>query len=217
MRLSLPLSLFTVLLSLTASLSSAQQASLAGSVVDTSGASVAHVQITLALNGRAPDQVTNSAENGSFSFLAVPPGSYQLSFSAKGLAVKTISGELHSGETANLPPVELAVKKLTTEVSVTQTQSEIAEAQLKAEEKQRIGGIIPNYYVVYSHDAAPLDVKQKAELTGRLFIDPYVFLANGIGAAVDQARNTNKGFGQGLQGYGKRLGAPMPTSLPALA
>jgi hypothetical protein len=90
---------------------------------------------------------------------------------------------------------------------VTQTQEEIAEVQLKAEEKQRIGGIIPNYYVVYNHNAAPLNVRQKGELTGKLFIDPYVFLANGIGAGIDQARNSNKGFGQGMQGYGKRLGA----------
>lgn len=207
MRFFLPSVLFSVLLGLTAGISSAQQASIVGSVVDTTGASVAHVQVTLALNGRAADQVTQSADNGSFSFSNVPPGSYQLSFAAKGFALKTIPGELHPGETANLPPVSLAVGKLTTEVVVTQTQAEIAEAQIKAEEKQRLGGIIPNYFVVYNHDAAPLNVKQKAELTWKLFIDPYVVLSNGIGAAVDQARNANKGFGQGLQGYGKRLGA----------
>lgn len=204
MRLFLLPALWTVLLSHT---SNAQQATVAGTVVDTTGASVAHVQVKLALNGRAADQMTQSADNGSFSFANVSPGPYQLSFTAKGFALKTISGELHPAETVTLPPVALAVEKLTTEVVVTQTRAEIAEAEIKAEEKQRIGGIIPNYYVVYDHDAPPLDVKQKAELTGKLFIDPYLFLSNGISAGVGQAFHTNKGFGQGLKGYAKRYGA----------
>jgi hypothetical protein len=32
---------------------------------------------------------------------------------------------------------------------------EMAAEQVKAEEQQRIFGIIPNFYVVYDHDAAP--------------------------------------------------------------
>jgi hypothetical protein len=36
---------------------------------------------------------------------------------------------------------------------------EMAAEQVKAEEQQRIFGIIPNFYVVYDHDAAPLTTK----------------------------------------------------------
>jgi hypothetical protein len=54
-----------------------------------------------------------------------------LSFSATGFASKTIAGELHAGETLNLPQTALAIDTLATEVNVTQTQAELAEAQSK--------------------------------------------------------------------------------------
>jgi carboxypeptidase family protein len=197
---------FIALLSI-APLAFCQQGTISGMVVDTTGASVEHAQVKLLLDGRAPDQVTQSSHNGNFSFANVLPGRYHLSFTAKGFAFKTVEGDLHPAEALSLPPIALNLDKLTTEVNVTQTQTEMAESQIKAEEKQRLIGIIPNYFVTYEPNAAPLNVKQKAELTWKLFVDPYVFLANGIGAGIDQARNTNKGFGQGAQGYGKRLGA----------
>ncbi len=198
--------LFIALLAV-APLALGQQGTLSGTVVDTSGASIAHVQVTLTLAPPAPDQTTESAADGAFSFSNVIPGPYRLSFTAKGFTAKTIAGDLKPGEALTLPQTALVVAKLTTEVDVTQTRAEIAEAQIKSEEKQRLAGIIPNYFVVYDRNAAPLDVKQKAELTWRTFFDPYVFLTTGVGAGIDQARDNYKGFGQGAQGYAKRYGA----------
>ena len=198
-RLILPLVL--------AHLALCQQASITGTVVDATGASVAHVEIKLLLDGRAPDQTTHSSDDGEFSFSDVAPGPYRLSFIVKGFAPQTITGDLRAAQTLDLPPTALAVDKLITEVIVTQTQAEIAEAQIKAEEKQRLIGIAPNFFVTYDHNAVPLTVQQKAELTWKTLLDPYVFITNGIGAGIEQARNANKGFGQGAQGYGKRYGA----------
>ena len=204
-----PLSYVTLLIALLSSafVTFAQQGTIAGTVVDTTGSSVAHASVRLLLGGRAPDQETQSADNGAFSFANVPPGPYHLSFSAKGFAAKTTDGELHAGEALALPQTVLSLDRLTTEVTVTQTQAEIAEAQIKTEEQQRLLGVLPQFFVTYDHNAVPLTTKQKAELSWKTFTDPYSLLINGIGAGVDQARNTNKGFGQGAQGYAKRYGA----------
>jgi hypothetical protein len=68
-------------------------------------------------------------------------------------------------------------------------------------------GVIPNFYVTYVPDAAPLTPKQKYHLAARLNIDPaYIVTAAGV-AGVQQARNEFSGYGQGAQGYAKRFGA----------
>ncbi len=184
-----------------------QQGSIAGTVVDTSGASVASAQVKLSIEGRGSDRETKAGAGGEFTFADVTPGPYKLSFTAKGFAVKTIAGELPAGESANLPPVALAVDAVNTEVNVTQTQVELAQAQIKVQEQQRLVGLVPNFFTSYDRDAQPLNAKQKLELAGKTWLDPSSFVINGIIAGVQQAENTHKGFGQGAQGYAKRYGA----------
>jgi hypothetical protein len=181
--------------------------SLSGILVDTSDASIARAQVKLSLEGRGPDRETQSSDSGEFSFAEVSPGTFRLSFTAKGFASKTISGELHAGEALTLPNTALEVDSPTTEINVTQTRVEIAEAQIKVEEKQRLLGIIPNFFVSYDKDAEPLTAKQKLELTTKTWFDPSSFVIGGVIAGLWQAENTHKGFGQGAQGYAKRYGA----------
>jgi hypothetical protein len=185
----------------------AQQASIGGTVVDPSGASVAHAQIKLSLAGRAPDQETQAGDNGEFLFSNVAAGAYRLTFSANGFATKTIAGELLAAQTLNLPQTTLAIDRLVTEVSVTQTEAEIAQQQIRVEEQQRLVGIVPNFFVSYDRDAAPLNTGQKLQLSAKTLFDPTSFVINGIVAGVGQAENTHKGFGPGPEGYGKRYGA----------
>ncbi len=184
-----------------------QQGSLSGTVVDPSGASVAHAQVRLSLAGRAPDRETQSADSGEFGFSNVPAGAYRLTFSANGFATRIITGELLAAQTLALPQTTLAIDRLVTEVSVTQTQVEIAQQQLKVEEQQRLAGVLPNFFVSYDRDAVPLNTGQKLQLSAKTWLDPSSFVVNGIIAGVWQAENTHKGFGQGAQGYGKRYGA----------
>ncbi len=67
--------------------------------------------------------------------------------------------------------------------------------------------MIPNFYVSYVPNAAPLASKQKFQLAWRTTIDPVNFAITGAIAGVQQATNTFSGYGQGAQGYGKRYGA----------
>jgi hypothetical protein len=199
--------LFAILLFSLGGSALGQQGSIDGSVVDTTGGSVAKAAVQLSLDNRGPDRATQSADDGGFSFSNVDPGPFHLTFSAPGFAAKTLAGELHAGETLNLARTSLMLEIRTNEVNVTVTAAEVAEAQIKVEEKQKVLGIFPNNLAIYDPNPVPLNARQKFELTSKTVLDPTSFIINGIFAGVGQAQNTNKGFGQGGQGYAKRYGA----------
>lgn len=185
-----------------------QTGTLNGTVTDSSGASIARAQVKLSLSGRAPDQSAEASDAGHFSFANVSPGPYRLTFTAAGFAPKTISGDLAAAsEPVILPPTTLVIDILSTAVIVTLTPTEIAQEQIKGAETQRLAGLVPNYFTNFNPDAAPLNAKQKFELTRKTLFDPAAFVITGIIAGIGQANNTHRGFGQGAQGYGKRYGA----------
>jgi hypothetical protein len=173
-------------------------------VVDKDGAVIANATVLLT-SGSFIAQV-QSGGDGSFTFANVPPGAFELSFSAPGFASQKEPGTLQPGENSATPPVQLAVAT-TIEVNVTQTREEIAEQQIHEQEKQRVFGVVPNYYVTYHQDAVPLNTRQKFQLGWKLTLDPVSFGIAGAIAGVEQATNAYSGYGQGAQGYGKRLGA----------
>jgi hypothetical protein len=83
-----------------------------------------------------------------------------------------------------------------------------SEEVLKREEKQRILGVVPNFNTVETADnVPPLTPGQKFHLAYKSSVDPFVFVADAFVAGYGQALNSNPGFGQGAQGYFKRLGA----------
>ena len=101
----------------------------------------------------------------------------------------------------------MSVAQNVTEVQVVVPRAEVAEEELKIEEKQRVLGVIPNFYVSYISDAAPLDSKQKYQLAWKSVIDPITIVITGAAAGLEQSQNAFSGYGQGAAGYGKRFGA----------
>jgi hypothetical protein len=185
---------------------------LAGTITDSDGASIAGARITLTFNSpAAAPRVAITASDGRFTFPDVPPGPFQLSVFAIGFAPQQSTGELQPGESRELPYIGLAAAT-STNIQVTATQTEIAEAQINQEEKQRVLGVFPNFYVSYDPNPVPLSPGQKLELAARTLIDPVNFVLNGITAGVQQANNTYN-WGQGAQGYGKRYAAAYGTFL----
>jgi hypothetical protein len=181
--------------------------SISGIVVDQSGALVAGAQVRLQREDQSPGEKALSGDDGQFSFANIAPGPFQITITAVGFATQTISGVLHAGEIATLPQIALNVADARTEVQVGVSQVEVAEEQIKIEEKQRVLGAIPNFYVSYVPDAAPLNSKQKFRLALRTVVDPFTLVVVGGTAGVEQAQNHFSGYGQGAQGYGKRFGA----------
>ncbi len=87
------------------------------------------------------------------------------------------------------------------------TQEDLAEQQISTEVKQRIIGVLPNFYVSYIPDAAPLTRKQKFKLAVKVSVDPVTFLTTGVTAGIEQWQGDFSGYGQGFSGYAQRYGA----------
>ena len=91
------------------------------------------------------------------------------------------------------------------------TRDERAEAacDVKAEEKQRIGGVMPDFNVVMAGGSAvPLTKKQKFDLSFHTIIDPYtVGLAVIVGGGFGELNDDHTGYGHGPAGFFKRVGA----------
>ncbi len=181
--------------------------SISGTVVDPSGAAVAGARVGLTREDRSASRIAISGDEGQFSFSNIPPGPFQLSVAAEGFAAQALSGTLQEGENYNAPRIALTLAIKKTEMRVEVSRVEVAEGQIKEEEKQRVLGFVPNFYVSYVPDAAPLNSKQKFELAWRSTLDPVTFILTGAIAGVQQAQNDFSGYGQGAQGYGKRFGA----------
>jgi Carboxypeptidase regulatory-like domain len=181
--------------------------SISGTVVDPSGAAIAGARVGLKREDTSTNQEAMSGSDGQFSFGDTAPGPFQLTIAAEGFAPQTVSGILHARENYAVPQVALAVASEKTEVRVEVPRVEVAEEQIKEEEKQRVLGFIPNFYVSYVPNAAPLTSKQKFKLATRSTVDPVTFILTGAIAGAQQADNVFRGYGQGAQGYGKRYGA----------
>ncbi len=180
---------------------------ITGSVVGPDGIAVAGANVKLIQEGLALSREVTSSEDGLFTFTDVAPGSFQLLITSEGFTAHSSTGALQSGQNFTVPQVSMVLATNATEVRVEVSTVEIAEEQLKDEEKQRVMGIIPNFYVTYAPNAAPLTPKQKYKLAWKLNIDPISFLMVGQTAGIQQAQNQFSGFGQGAQGYAKRFGA----------
>lgn len=86
------------------------------------------------------------------------------------------------------------------------SQREKAAEQLKAQEKQRVMGVMATFNTTSNKDALPLSPAQKFQLFFKSSTDPWPFLLAGVVAGIGQANNSYPEWGQGAQGYAKRFG-----------
>src|SRR6202051_3463693 len=162
---------------------------IVGTVIDVNNSSVPGASVVLAGPNLQSLRTVVSNDNGFFEFNDVEPGTiYHVNVSAQGFATWT-SPEvtLTPGQYVILPVNKLRVAKEVTTVTVGYSPEEVATEQVKIEEKQRVFGIIPNFYVSYEKDAAPLTTKLKFQLAAKVTFDPVTFLGVGIVAAAGQA------------------------------
>jgi hypothetical protein len=185
-----------------------QIGSIVGTVIDVNGDTVAQANVVL----EGPDSndrrtaVTN--DNGFFEFHDVKSGIlYHVTVSGEGFAEwKSPVVTVEPNQSKVLTDIQLRLATALTTVEVTQTAEEIATEQVKTEEKQRIFGIIPNFYVVYEPNPVALTTKLKFRLALKVAIDPITIVGIAFLSGMQQAGDTPD-YGQGAQGFGKRFGA----------
>jgi Carboxypeptidase regulatory-like domain len=186
--------------------------SISGNVTDQSGSPVIEARVTLSREDESPIQELMSGNNGEFSFANIAPGPFHLTVTAAAFTAQSVAGILHPGENYSVPLIVLAVAAVVTAIKVTPSRPEIAQYQLEKQEKQRVLGFIPNFYVTYFPNTVPLNARQKMDLVWKSTVDPVTFLGIGVVAGVEQGLDNYRGYGQGAQGYGKRQCA-IPVSL----
>lgn len=188
-------------------------ASIHGVVAGRNGELYQGVLVALSFAGKpsaSRSQTTDS--DGVFNFSGLPAGAFKLTVSGGGFETKTLSGLLHAGEIYDARTIVLSPAS-SASVQVTATRAEIEVEQVQLEEKQRVLGFIPNFYVTYVPNAPPLSTRQKYAMAWKTATDPFTWMVVGIFAGVEQADGSFSGYGPGAQGYAKRFGAEYADTL----
>jgi Carboxypeptidase regulatory-like domain len=185
----------------------AKPGNLVGTVLDQTGSVAPGAVVRLTSEDKSFSREIVSGDNGQFSFFDVPPGPFKIAVKAEGFGEQAFSGEIAPGQTYLVPPIVIAIATVVTDVRVAVDPVQVATEEVKEEEHQRVLGFIPNFYVTYHSDAAPLTTKLKFHLAWKSSTDPVSIAGAAFLAGLQQAGDQYPEFGQGMQGYGKRLGA----------
>ena len=185
-----------------------QEASISGTVTDVNGDIVPGAKVLLEDGHSKEPRTTLSDNTGSFQFGKLPAGdSYRISIEAKDFdSWKSPTIVLHPGQYFFLSDIKLALPGSVASVTVYATQEQIATEQVTIEEKQRVFGFIPNFYVTYDAHPVPLTTKLKFRLAFKADTDVMTFVGVAFMAAMYQAGDIPD-YGQGWDAYAKRMGA----------
>jgi hypothetical protein len=186
---------------------------IVGTVVDVNDDAIPGATIILEGPTLQSPRTVVSNDKGFFQFNDVEPETYHVKIGAEGFADWT-SPEvaLKPGQYVILAVPRLQIATAFTSVTVGYSAEEVATEEVKLEEKQRIFGIIPNFYVSYDQNAAPLTAKLKFQLAAKVSFDPITFVGVGIAAGAEQAGN-HPNYPQGWKGFGERYGAAYTNGL----
>ena len=188
--------------------------SLVGTVEDMHGKPIAGVVVTATIANESTGKTATVDEKGSFTISGLVPGTYVVSITLPGRAPQVATQlKLGTREEQELPIVTERNPHSTTTVQVNADMTQIATAQVQLQEKQRILGVVPNFYTTYLWDSAPLTPKLKFKLALRTEIDPIEFVVDAGVAGAEQYNNTFPGYGGGWSGYGKRFGSAYADSV----
>jgi hypothetical protein len=173
-------------------------ASVSGKVTDTDGAAVPSAHVSLQDVESNATRNVDSDDQGGFFFAGVPPGRYVVSVRRAGFSPWKIRDVVIVAEGQNvvLPEIQLGVEEINTTVNA-----------ITVEKHQRILGALPNFYVSYVPDAAPLTRKQKFKLAVHVSADPVTYFSVGVNAGIEQWQGDFAGYGQGFSGFAQRYAA----------
>lgn len=183
-------------------------ATIMGTATDLNGDAVANATVVLKQADGAAALTIVTNQGGLFEFRDVKPGTpYRLSITARNFADWTSPPiTLDPGQFKIVTGIQLRIATAATSINVHYDPVEVATEQLKVEETQRVFGVIPNFYVSYEHDPAPLTAGMKFKLALKVSADPVTAAGVFFVASAKQAANSPN-YGQGWGAYGERFGA----------
>ena len=184
-----------------------QTGHITGTVSDVNNDVLSGATVVLEGPGLKDPRKVLSDDNGFFEFEQLDPGTYHITITAEEFADWSSPDLILSpGQYLILPASKLLIAKAVTAVNVSDSSVEVATEQVKIEETQRVFGIIPNFYVVYEPNPAPLTTKLKFQLALKTSSDAATIVGIGVLAGINQAGDTPD-YVQGAKGYAQRYGA----------
>lgn len=178
-----------------------------GTVTDVDDDIVPGADVLLQSSTTGERQSMVAADNGSYTFRVQPEVTYHITISAAGFVTwNSPAIRVSADQIDYLTESKLQIAGKTDSVIVYASFQQIASEQVKNEIRQRVFGVIPNFYVAYNRDAVPLTAKLKFKLALRASTDPVMVAAAAFTAGLEQAGDTPN-YGQGAKGYGQRMGA----------
>lgn len=190
-----------------------QSGRIIGTVTDTNEDAIPGAVVSLVEDGIADYSTVSTNENGFFVLNDVHPAvSYHVKISAKNFGDWTSPAvEVKPGQDLDLAEIRLNLAIVETTVSAV-SQEQLAEEQVKAAEKQRVFGVVPNFYVAYDPRTVPLTDSLKFKLAARTATDAVSIGGAAFLAGIYQASDSTA-FQQGAKGYGQRFGAVYTTGV----
>lgn len=187
--------------------SSVEMARVSGTVEDSNGDLVPGATVTLRGSLSGSVKTTQSDGNAMFLFDNVDPAqTYTIEIHAKefvdwrGPQFRTESGQLYLQT-----EIHMRVKANSESVTVYADPNYIATEQMHVEIQQRAFGIVPNFYVSYDPNPAPLSPKLKFKLAVRVAFDPVTIAGSAFIAGIYQVA-WYQNYPLGSRGYGERFG-----------
>ena len=181
--------------------------SIAGTAIDPNGDPVPGASVTLRSSRVGDPYSTLANETGYFELHNLESGMpYRVTVHSDGFE-DWVSPDmvLEPGQHKILTDCILRLAKVETSIDVGYSPVQVATEQVAIQEKQRILGVVPNFYVTYEAHPEPMTPKLKFELAMKLAGDPVTAVGVGFVAGVRQATNSID-FQQGAKGYGQRFG-----------
>ena len=178
-----------------------------GTALDVNGDAVPNATVELKDSDGGDRRTVTTRDSGAFEFREVRPGvSYELTIVAPDFADWNSTISIEPGQFKIVTGIQLRIRTEVTQVNVTYDPVQVATEQLKAQEHQRVLGFIPNFYVSYEKNPAPLTTKMKFQLALKVSTDP-VTIAGVFGMAGIRQAADSPDYGQGWSAYAKRFGA----------
>ncbi|MEO6922717.1 MAG: carboxypeptidase-like regulatory domain-containing protein [Bryocella sp.] len=197
--------------------SSKLSGTISGTVKDVNDAIVPGAKIQL-VTGTSAERTTTADDTGAFTFNAIAPGPFTLIITEPGLEPLTLTGRMKPGEARTVPKIAMRIATAVQSVDAISVE-QLAELEIKQQEKQRVLGAVPNFFVSYNWRAQPLTVKQKFDLGLHATLDPTHFAFAAIRAGVEQGVDSFPGFdcnppvpGFCWSAFGKRYAAALADS-----
>ena len=182
---------------------------ISGTVLDMNNDPIPSASVVLQGPDAGDRRTVTADSSGSYEFRNVQPRTpYHVIVTVEGFRRWTSPViMLNPGQAQILTGSKLRLEEVVTSITVTpQTNEQLAAEQVNIEEKQRVLGIVPNYFEVYQHDPAPLTTRLKYSLSFKVVSDPFTFASMVILAAPLEAEGTPR-YGDGWKGFGQRIGA----------